>query len=75
MSVTSYILITIKQGKEHEVADEIKQMPNVTEVQIVYGMFDLVAKIVTNELSELDAIVTSIRKINGVEQTSTLISS
>jgi DNA-binding Lrp family transcriptional regulator len=73
--VISYVLLTIKHGKEHEVAEQIKKIKNVKEVLVVYGMFDLVVRIETEKLGALDETVTAIRKISGVEQTTTLISS
>ncbi|MHA1409613.1 MAG: Lrp/AsnC ligand binding domain-containing protein [Candidatus Odinarchaeia archaeon] len=73
--IISYVLLTIKQGKEHEVAEKIKELKKVKEVLIVYGMFDLVVRVETEKLSALDEVVTAIRQIPGVEQTTTLISS
>ncbi|MEM2109651.1 MAG: Lrp/AsnC ligand binding domain-containing protein [Candidatus Odinarchaeota archaeon] len=73
--IISYILITTKIGKEHEIAELTRKIRGVTESLIVYGQFDLIVRIETSDLQELDQAVTLIRKMEGVEQTSTLISS
>ena len=73
--IISYILITTKIGKEHETVELTRKIRGVTESLIVYGQFDLVVRIETSDLQELDQAVTLIRKMEGVEQTSTLISS
>ncbi|MHA1754011.1 MAG: Lrp/AsnC ligand binding domain-containing protein, partial [Candidatus Odinarchaeia archaeon] len=55
--IISYALLMIKHGLEHEIADEIKKITNVEEVLIVYGMFDVIVRIVVDDLSQLDAII------------------
>ncbi len=74
-SIVSYILITTKIGREHEIAEATRKIKGVTESLIVYGQFDIVVRIETESLRELDQVVTLIRRMDGVEQTSTLISS
>jgi len=62
-------------GDEHDVADELKRFPGVTEVQVVYGEYDVIARVELSDLTLLDEIVTMARKLPGVTRTSTLISS
>jgi len=47
----------------------------VTEVQVVYGEFDVVARIELGDVTLMDETVTMARKLPGVTRTSTLISS
>jgi len=63
----------IKQGSEHEVAEQLKKMPDITEVLVTYGLWDIVARIETDNLQKLDMIITEIRKITEITQTSTLV--
>lgn len=72
--IISYVLLTTKMGKEHEIAEQTKKIKGVIETLIVYGQFDLVVRVETSNLPELDYVVTQIRKMDGVEQTITLIS-
>ena len=69
----AFILIRVKSGLEHEVTAKLDQISDIKESHIVFGVWDLVAKIETPNLQKLDYIVTQIRKIAGVEQTTTLL--
>jgi DNA-binding Lrp family transcriptional regulator len=73
-SVKAYVLAIVKRGAEHEMAEKIKKIEDVTEVLVTYGMWDLVARIETKNLGKLDKIITEIRQTPEIEQTSTLIS-
>lgn len=72
-SVVAYFLALVEGGKEHKVADEIKKIEDVTEVLVVYGMWDIIVRIETVSLGKLDALITEIREISEIEQTHTLI--
>ena len=71
--ITAYILLNIRTGKEYEIANRLKSVDSVKEVTITYGLWDIVTKIEVNSMSELDKIVFTIRSIEGVEQTATLV--
>lgn len=73
--VKAYILVTVKRGSEHNVAEKVEKMKEVTEVLITYGLYDLVVRIEAKTLGHLDKIVTDIRQIQEIEQTTTLIGS
>jgi len=71
--ITAYILLNIRTGKEYEIADKLKNIESIKEVTITYGLWDIIAKIEVGSMSELDKIVFTIRSIEGVEQTATLV--
>ncbi len=71
--IVVYILVNTQVGKEDEILAKVRNMENVTEAYIVYGEFDIIAKIVLPQLELLDEMVSTIRKIEGVTKTSTLI--
>jgi DNA-binding Lrp family transcriptional regulator len=48
-------------------------MEDVTESLVTYGLWDIVARIETEDLQKLDQIITEIRKIQEITQTSTLV--
>jgi DNA-binding Lrp family transcriptional regulator len=73
-NVKAYVLAIVKRGTEHEMAEKIKKIEDITEVLVTYGMWDLVARIETKNLGKLDKIITEIRQTPEIEQTSTLIS-
>lgn len=75
MPITAYLLIVAEVGREYEIADRIRGMEGVREARIVYGEFDIVARLEVPDLSVLDGIVTRMRGIPGIIKTSTLIAS
>lgn len=72
--VTSYVLVVTDVGKEHEVAKELLNIEGVTVAQTVYGEFDVLTKVDCENLKDLDAAITKIRKIHDIIRTMTLIS-
>ncbi|RLF13289.1 MAG: Lrp/AsnC family transcriptional regulator [Thermoprotei archaeon] len=75
MLVVAYILLKTAIAREHEVAQEISRLKGVVEVKVVFGEYDVVVKVATRDVKELDEVVTSIRRIDGVAITSTLVTS
>jgi len=71
--VKAYIVATVKRGTEHTVAEKIRKMREVTEVLVTYGLWDIIARIEAKSLGHLDKIITDIRQITEIDQTSTLI--
>ena len=74
MAVVIYVLIVSEIGKELTVKSALDEIKGVTEVRTVYGEYDVVARVETPTLKELDEIVTLLRKIAGIIRTVTLIS-
>ena len=70
----SYLLLLVDVGKEHSVAKELRKLPGITEAQVVYGEYDVVARIELGDVTLMDETVTMARKLPGVARTSTLIS-
>jgi len=73
LPVKAYFMAIVKRGSEHEVAEQLRRMEGVTEVLVTYGLWDIVARIETESLQELDMIITETRKITDITQTSTLV--
>ena len=72
--MTAYVLATIKAGSERDVKDKLKAISEVTDVNILYGEYDLIIKIELDGISELsDFILDKIRAISSIERTTTLI--
>ena len=70
----AYILITTKSGSEKEVLAALKKSENVTDAQIVYGEYDLVVKVEVDDITKLNEfLLESVRTINGIKKTSTVI--
>jgi DNA-binding Lrp family transcriptional regulator len=73
--LVSYLLLLVDVGKEHSVAKELRRLPGITEAQVVYGEYDIVARIELGDVTLMDETITMARKLPGVTRTSTLISS
>jgi len=72
--VSSYVLVVTEVGKEHEIVQDLLAIEGVNVAQTVYGEFDVMTKVDCDNLKDLDAAITKIRKINGIIRTMTLIS-
>ena len=72
-TVKAYVVATVKRGKEHDAAQKIRKTKEVTEVLVTYGLYDIVVRIEAKSLGHLDKIVTDIRQMPEIQQTSTLV--
>lgn len=71
---SAYILINCEIGEESSVMSQLKGMQNVSEVHIVYGVYDLIAKIEAEDTDSLKKIVTeNLRVLEKVRSTMTMI--
>ncbi|MEM0139909.1 MAG: Lrp/AsnC ligand binding domain-containing protein [Ferroplasma sp.] len=72
MSV-AFVLISVIPGKEHEVYNRISMLKYITEVHPLLGEYDMIARIDTENMSEIGKLVIQdIRTISGVVDTKTL---
>ncbi len=68
------VLINAEIGSEEEVFNEISRIEGVTEAYVVYGVYDIIAKVEADTMERLKEIVaTSIRKLPKVRSTLTMI--
>ncbi|MFA5141083.1 MAG: Lrp/AsnC ligand binding domain-containing protein [Elusimicrobiota bacterium] len=72
--VTGLVLVRLMPGKEKEVLQRLKQTQGVSHVSAVFGRWDLVLDMETDDLPSLSAtVVNHIRNIPGVLSTETLV--
>jgi len=70
----AYVLINCDLGYEAEIIDELKHIDNVKEVHGVFGAYDILTKLESDNMEHLrDVITWKIRKLNRVRSTLTLI--
>ena len=74
INVIAYVLVVTEVGTEHQVVEELESINGVTFAQTVYGEFDVICKVESNNLKNLDESITTIRKIKSIIRTMTLIS-
>jgi DNA-binding Lrp family transcriptional regulator len=75
---TAYVLINSDLGSDQSIINEVKQILEQGgikfEVQGVYGVYDIVLKISSDDAKELRSIITNkVRKINKVQSTLTMM--
>ena len=70
----AFVLINTETGSEQEVLDELKKIDAVKESYLVFGVYDIVAKIGADTMDKLKEIVTwTIRRVDKVGSTLTMI--
>ena len=75
----SYVLINSNLGTDDEIIEKIKEMMAdqndvKLEIQGVYGVYDILIKVSSNDSKKLRSIVTNdIRKIENVQSTLTMM--
>ena len=71
---TAFVLINAEIGAESEVLKDLKGIPEVKEAHMVYGVYDIIARVETETMQELkDAISWKIRRLDKVRSTLTMI--
>ena len=71
--VIAYILLTCDLGSEESVMEELKAIPSVKEVHVVYGVYDIFVKVESSSADDLRETVTfKILKIPHVGSALTL---
>ena len=70
----AYVLFNVESGSEDAVLKQLKNINNVEEAYVSYGVYDLVVRIKADTMEELKNSVThKIRTIKQVRSTLTLI--
>jgi DNA-binding Lrp family transcriptional regulator len=74
MAVLAYVLFKVSSGTEREVCRQLAEFDEVLHADIIFGEYDVVAKIETPDLSTLEEFVSDkIRAVPNVLVTSTMI--
>jgi DNA-binding Lrp family transcriptional regulator len=75
---TAYVLLNSDLGSDESIINEVKQIlaeEDVKyEIQGVYGVYDIVLKLISDDAEKLRAIITNkVRKISKVQSTLTMM--
>ncbi len=71
---TAYVLINCELGYEEQIIEELKDLPDIKEVNGTFGAYDILAKVESDEPNTLKETITwKIRKIGRVRSTLTLM--
>jgi DNA-binding Lrp family transcriptional regulator len=70
----AFVLINADLGAEEELVSELKKITNVAEVYVVYGVYDLIAKVEADTMEKVKETITwHIRRLEKVRSTLTMI--
>ncbi len=70
----AFVLVNAEIGSEDEVLEDLKTTKGVVGAWIVYGVYDIVAKVEADTMDELKEIITTnIRGLDNVRSTLTMI--
>jgi len=71
---SAFVLINAEIGSEDEVLKTLKGIPNVKESYVVYGVYDIVARVEAETMEKLKDVVTwKVRRLDKVRSTLTMI--
>ena len=74
MAVLAYVLFKVSSGTEREVCQKLVEFTEIVQADIVFGEYDVLAKIETQDLAELEEFVSEkVRNVPDVLVTSTMI--
>lgn len=69
----AFLLLSCEIGTENDLVTKLKSIPQITNVMITYGDYDIVAEAETSNTEEMDSLITSqIRKLEKIRSTITL---
>jgi DNA-binding Lrp family transcriptional regulator len=70
----AFVLINTEIGSESEVLGSLRKIDAVVEAYMVYGVYDVVAKVRADTMDKLKEIVTwHVRRLDKVRSTLTMI--
>ncbi len=70
----AFVLINSEIGSEEEILNELLKIEGVKEAYVVYGVYDVIAKIRADTMERLKEIVTwQVRRMSKIRSTLTMI--
>lgn len=74
VAMIGYVLVRTAPGKEHDVFNALKTIPQVKEKYGLFGEYDIILKIEAPNADEVtDIVVGKVRQVRGVVDTKTFI--
>ncbi|MEM1583522.1 MAG: Lrp/AsnC ligand binding domain-containing protein [Nitrososphaerota archaeon] len=71
---SAFVLINTEIGAEEEILQELKKIPSVKEAYVVYGVYDIIARVEAENMDKLKEIISwKIRRLDKVRSTLTML--
>jgi DNA-binding Lrp family transcriptional regulator len=71
--VIGVTMVNVSPGNEKKVYNDVKKMKNIRDIYHVFGEFDFVIIIQADSLSDLNKTVDTIRELEGITKTQTVV--
>jgi len=69
----AYVVLHADKGEEYSVLRSLSHIPEVTEADVVFGFYDVLCKIESNEYASLEQVITkTIRSLHHIKTSMTL---
>ena len=69
----AFVLIDTDPGEDTGVQKVLEEIPEVTEINGIHGMYDLIVRVEAGTMEKLDTISGKIRGLSHIRSTLTLI--
>ena len=70
----AFVLINIEIGSNERMIDALKAIPEVKEAHLLYGVYDIIARVESDTMLNLKEVISSkIRQLEKVRSTLTMI--
>ncbi|HMD78954.1 MAG TPA: Lrp/AsnC ligand binding domain-containing protein [Nitrososphaerales archaeon] len=70
----AFVLVNADLGAEEDLLKKLRAVPNVKEVYVVYGVYDIVARVEADSMEKVKETITwNIRRLEKVRSTLTMI--
>ncbi len=74
IEVPAFVLVNVDLGAEEEVKKKVLEIPEVEEVYLVFGVYDMIIKLKSEDKEKLrNVIFKRIREIQDVRSTMTMM--
>lgn len=71
---SAFVLVNADIGSEEEVLRDLEPISEVKEAHMVYGVYDIIARVETETMQDLkDVISARIRRLDNIRSTLTMI--
>ena len=71
---SAYVLINCELGSENEIIEKTRKVPEVVEVYRVFGVYDIIVRISTNDMETLKEIIAwKIKNLDKLRSALTMI--
>jgi DNA-binding Lrp family transcriptional regulator len=69
----AYVLINAELGREKALLEDLSAIENISEVHLIYGVYDIIVKVEAENMEKLKEILTfKIRRMKEVRSTLTM---